>query len=54
MSRVSSGEPIQISATNNVYTVLAAAATVVVLVALIVLCVRYHNLYGLNIWETGK
>jgi hypothetical protein len=45
MSRVSSGEPIPISATNNIYTVLAAAAVVVVLVALIVLCVRFHSLY---------
>ena len=51
MSRISSGEPIQISATNNVYTVLAASAVVVTLVALIVLCVRYSTLYGANIWE---
>ena len=51
MSRVSAGEPIQISATNNIYTVLAGAAVVVVLAALIVLCVRFNSLY--NAWPWG-
>jgi hypothetical protein len=51
MSRVSPGEPIPISATNNIYTVLVAAAVVVVLVALIVLCVRFNTLY--QAWPWG-
>jgi hypothetical protein len=50
MSRVSSGGPIEISATNNIYTVLVGAAVVVVLVALIVLCVRYNSLFQAWPW----
>jgi len=45
MSRISPGDPIQISATNNIYTALVGAAVVLVLVALIVLCMRFHTLY---------
>ena len=52
MSRVSSGDQIQISATNNIYTVLVAAAVVAELAALIVLLVRYSSLYGGMPWST--
>jgi hypothetical protein len=51
MTRVSPGEPIPISATNNIYTVLVASAVVVELVALIILIMRYHTLYDKMIWE---
>jgi hypothetical protein len=50
MSRVSPGEPIPISASNNIYTVLAAAAVVAVIVALVVLFVRHSHLYGAMPW----
>lgn len=53
MSRVSPGEPIPISATNNIYTVLVAAAVMVELIALIVLCVRHSTLYNVMPWSSG-
>ena len=50
MSRISSAETIQIRATNNIYTVLVAAALVVDLVALIAVITRYNTLYGQMPW----
>ena len=51
MSRVSAGEQIEIKATNNIYTVLAASAVVVEIVALVVLFMRHQTLFGTNIWQ---
>lgn len=44
MSRVASGDTVTVPAGNNVYTVLAAAAAVAVLVGLIVIFIRANAL----------
>ena len=48
MSRVGNIEPIQVKASSNIYTALAAAAVVATAVALIVLFVRSNAIF-----ETG-
>ena len=47
MARIASGETVQIEPTNNIYTVLAAVASLAVLIGLIVLFVRASAL-GVN------
>ena len=51
MSRVAAGEQIEIKPTNNIYTVLAAVAVVVEIVALVVLYMRNNTLFGVPFWS---
>lgn len=46
MSRASAGEPVIVKPTNNIYTALAAAATVVVIFGLIVVIMRANTVFG--------
>jgi hypothetical protein len=47
MSRIGSGEQIQVKPTNNVYTALAFAALIVQLIALVIIYVRANDVGGL-------
>ena len=47
MSRMSSGEQIQVKPTNNVYTALAGAAVIIQILGLLVLWIRSDSVGGL-------
>ena len=47
MSRLTSGEQIQVKPSNNVYTALAAAAVIVQLIALAVIYLRAGDVGGI-------
>jgi hypothetical protein len=47
MSRIASGEQIQVKPTNNVYTALAAAALIVQIITLVVIFMRANDVGGL-------
>jgi hypothetical protein len=47
MSRISSGNTVEVAPTNNVYTALAAAAVIAQILGLIVLFLRAQDLGGL-------
>ena len=46
MSRMTSGQPIEVRPTNNVYTVLVAVALLIQLVGLVAMVMRSSTLYG--------
>jgi hypothetical protein len=45
MSRANLGEPIPVRPTNNIYTVLVIAATIVNALALAVLMLKYNSVF---------
>ena len=47
MSRMSTGEQIQVKPTNNVYTALAGAAVIIQIIGLLVLIIRSDAVGGL-------
>ena len=47
MSRIASGEQIQVKPTNNVYTALAAAAVIAQIIAFVVMYMRAEEIGGL-------
>jgi len=47
MSRIGSGEQIQVKPTNNVYTALAAAAVIAQIIAFVVIMMRANDVGGL-------
>jgi len=47
MSRIASGEQIQVRPTNNVYTVLAAVAVIVQVIGLLAIFMRAQDIGGL-------
>lgn len=47
MSRIGSGEQIQVKPTNNVYTALAAAAVIAQAIALLVIFMRANDVGGI-------
>ena len=47
MSRIASGEQIQVKPTNNVFTALAAAAVIVQIIAFVVIYMRAVDVGGL-------
>jgi hypothetical protein len=44
------GQPIQIKASNNIYTALAAAALVATIVALVVMIVQSQAIFGAGLF----
>lgn len=46
MSRAGTGDTVVVAPTNNVYTVLAAVATVVAIIGLVVIYFRSQTLFG--------
>ncbi len=47
MSRIASGEQIQVRPTNNVYTVLAAVTVIVQIIGLLVIFMRGQDIGGI-------
>lgn len=48
MTRAATGDTIIVRPQNNIYTVLLAAATIVVLIGLIVVWMRSETLFAMN------
>jgi len=47
MSRIASGEQIQVRPTNNIYTVLAAVAVIAQIIGLVVIFMRGQDIGGI-------
>jgi hypothetical protein len=52
MSRIASGDVVIVKPSNNVYTVLLAIATVVQILGLIVIFLRFTQVFGANIFNS--
>jgi hypothetical protein len=51
MSRVGAGDVVVVKPANNVYTVMVIVATLVQVLALTVLVVRYNSVFGAMIFK---
>ncbi len=52
MSRMNTGAPIIVKASNNIYTALAGVATLTALLALVAVCVKANQLGWLSTWTS--
>ncbi len=51
MARAAATSQIEITPTNNIYTVLAIVAVVLQIAALVALFMRHNTLFGTNLWS---
>jgi hypothetical protein len=52
MSRLSGPEQIVVRPTNNIYTALAAASVVVLIVGLLILIMRHDTVFGVGFFSS--